>query len=232
MDTTLTINGALEMTLKDALMIYRTKDGRAAYVTHHEIASGQLGPATTLTGSFIQELSEQLRKRVKMEVLPLNVLARTQDAIVWWTPAQRRRMFFTNVDGEKVAGLSGKTYPQPALVWMAQNGNLTIRALAKSERPDERTPLFVAPYWNVNDQGDVCLGDSPTPDTATTKNLKQWEDGFFASKFSHPNATRLVRGAGLYHDFLKSIQADETFPTHTLIEAKQTLGQIIAGGND
>jgi PRTRC genetic system protein B len=231
MDTTLSITGAIEMALHDALMIYRTNDGRAAYVTHHNVANGQLGPATPLTGDFIKELSEQLRKKIKMEVLPANVLARTQDCIVWWTPAQSRRMYFTNIEGEKVEGLSGHSYPQPALVWMARNGDdLSIRALASSARPAEDTPLYVAPYWNVSDDGGVCLGDSPTPDTATTHNLDEWVSGFFKSKFSHPNATKIVKGAGLYHSFLKSIQSDGIgFPVTHLIDAKQTLGQFIGG---
>lgn len=227
MNTALSINGSIEMALKDALMIYRTGDGRAAYVTHHNVANGQLGPATALTGEFLNELSEQLRKRVKMEVLPANVLARTNEAIVWWTPAEKRRMFFT--DAEEMESVSGLEFPHPALVWMANDGDLSVRALLASERPTASTRLFIAPYWNVSDNGLVCLGDSPTPDTATTANLDQWVDGFFASKFSHPNATKLVQGGGRYHHFLKNIAVRDEFPVSNLIDAKQTLGQFIGG---
>lgn len=230
MDTNLQINGSIEMTLRDALMIYRIDNGHAAYVTHHNVANGQLGPATPLTGKFLDELAEQLRKRVKIEILPPYVLARTHDTIVWWTPATARRMYFTNIEDEKVEGLSGHVYPQPALVWMVRRRDLLVRAMASSARPHESTPLSIAPYWNVSDSGIVCLGSAKTPDTATAKNLDAWVDGFFKSKFSHPNATKIVRGVGLYHEFLKSLQgASIYFPIQCLIDAKQTLQQFIGG---
>jgi PRTRC genetic system protein B len=230
MNTTLDINGSIEMALSDALMIYRTKDGRAAYVTHHNVTNGQLGAATALTGQFLNDLQEQLRKRIKMELLPENVLARTNEAIVWWTPAQKRRMFFT--DAEEMATVSGLEIPQPALVWMVNGDDLTIRALLTSERPTATTPLYIAPYWNVSSSGDVCLGDSPTPETVTTANLDAWVDGFFASRFSHPNAAKLIKGAGRYHTFLNTIARFDEFPTMVLIDAKQTLSQFIGGYED
>jgi hypothetical protein len=44
-------------------------------------------------------------------------------------------------------------YPQPALLFDVMGGNLRIRALGSSGRPNADTPLFRAPYWNVNDGG-------------------------------------------------------------------------------
>jgi PRTRC genetic system protein B len=50
--------------------------------------------------------------------------------------------------------------------------------------------IFRAPYWNVNDGGSVCLGDTRTPDSGGAASLKQWETVFFESMFTHQNAQK------------------------------------------
>lgn len=233
MNTNIEINGGIEMKLSDALLIY-TADSRAAYVTRHSIANGQLGPAKPLSEDFLTKLSEELERRVKLEVLPEKVLVRTPNTIVWWTPARRRKMYFTASDEDKVANLSGKLYAHPALIWMVTGHSLTIRALASNDRPTETTKLYRAPYWNTGDSGLVCTGDMKRPDTTTARTIDQWEDGFYASRFSHPNATKLVEWPKPYIDFLRNVLLEDdgcpAFPTEHLVDAKQTLEQFIGGG--
>lgn len=57
-------------------------------------------------------------------------------------------MFFRGTD-ENARTLSGKRFPQPALVWRVTGQDLFLRALKHSRRPTGETQLMVALYWNV-----------------------------------------------------------------------------------
>lgn len=231
MNTTLDITEAIDLKLTDALMVY-TQNGKASYVTHHAVTSGQLGPAKPLTDEFLTKLSEELERRVKVEILPEKVLVRTPHTIVWWTPERRRRIYFTTSHGdEPTADLSGHFYQHPALVWMVTGHALVIRALATNDRPTETTPLYLAPYWNTSEDGHVCLGDMKRPDTTTARTIDEWEEGFFASRFTHPNATKLLKWSQPYISWVRSeLLHVPFFPTQYLVDAKQTLEQFIQKG--
>jgi PRTRC genetic system protein B len=129
--------------LREALLVYG--DSQKSFITRHEIAGGDktpptLGPAQPLTVGFVESLVRSLHGSVAAEVLPENVLAKGDRMVVWWTPAQRRQMFYKNSEG-KCAALNGRTFPQPALVWKVANGELSIRALGESRRPAPRRSL-------------------------------------------------------------------------------------------
>lgn len=228
MKTAVTISGAVTMQLSEALLIYRDQQG-GSYVTRHQVVNGAMGPAQLLTSEFLLQLSEELNKSMELEILPPNVLARTQDTIVWWTPATRRRMFFTaDSTKDQAHKLSGKPFPQPPLVWMVRDNDLYVRAMENSERPKADTPLFVSPYWNVSESGLVCTGNMTTPDTRSAEGITIWVDGFFSSNFSHPNNPKVTSFPGGYIALALAIsEHDQQFPTKYLINAKQTLGQFI-----
>lgn len=46
----------------------------------------------------------------------------------------------------------------PPLLWLANKQNLVIFALASDRRPTEKTMLYHAPFFNVYDNGSVCMG--------------------------------------------------------------------------
>jgi len=226
---TVSIKSATTMQLAEALLIYRSRAEQDTYVTLHPVTQGQLGPAQPLTHDFLTALAKTLSKELVVEVLPPNILARAQDVIVWWTPASRRPMFFTDnrLDKEQTAELSGQIYPHPPLVWMVRGDNLYVRALATEDRPGSTTPLMVAPYWNVSANGLVCCGDMTTPDTSSVDGIPTWESGFFNSKFSHPNTPKPVNYPGGYLPSLIYCMDAPRYDNSLLIPAKQTLGQFI-----
>jgi PRTRC genetic system protein B len=127
--------------------------------------------------------------------LPANILAKADRMIVWWTPAQRRQMFYENSEG-KAAELNGRIFPQPPLVWRVSNGELNIRALTENKRPEGSTKLAVAPFWNLSDDGRVCTGTMRRPDSASVAAIPAWERGFYESAFTHANVGRLTRHEG------------------------------------
>jgi Prokaryotic E2 family D len=99
--------------LREALLVYG--DSQKSFITRHEIAGGDkapptLGPAQPLTVGFVETLVRSLHGSVASEVLPENVLAKGDRMVVWWTPAQRKQMFYKNSEG-KCAALNGRTFP-------------------------------------------------------------------------------------------------------------------------
>ena len=108
---------------------------------------------------------------------------------MWWTPATTRPMYYVADKGQELTQLSGKKFPQPALVFRARPGSLDIRALASSERPSPETPMYLAPHWNVSNNGTVCLGSTKVPRDVSVKSLSRWEEAFFESEFTHANAS-------------------------------------------
>jgi hypothetical protein len=97
--------------LHDALLVYRGRSN-TSFVTRHEImeqngASPILGPAQPLTLSFIDSLVRSVRGNTKAEILPDNILAKTDRMIAWWTPRRHRVMFYKNSEG-KAQSLNGK----------------------------------------------------------------------------------------------------------------------------
>jgi len=163
------------------------------------------------------------------EVLLENILAKSDTMIAWWTPAQRRQMFYQNSEG-KVAELNGRTFPQPPLIWRVDSGDLMIRALTENKRPQAVTKLAVAPFWNLSDNGRVCTGSMRRPDGATISSVADWEHGFYESAFTHANVGRLTRHPDGFEGLWSQLAAKRRpFPRETLIVLPQTLAQFIRG---
>jgi PRTRC genetic system protein B len=218
--------------LHEALLIYR--DRQSSFITRHDVTTRKdapptLCPAQPLTVAFIESLTRSLSGSVQAEVLPANILAKADRMIVWWTPARCRQMFFENSEG-KAAKLNGCIFPQPPLLWRVSNGELSIRALTESKRPDSSTKLAVAPYWNLSDDGRVCTGTMRRPDSASVASIPAWERGFYESAFTHANVGRLTRHEGGFDGLWSELTSKrQKFPVETLIALPQTLTQFVRG---
>jgi PRTRC genetic system protein B len=218
--------------LREALLVYG--DRQTSFVTRHQVAASEkgsptLGPAQPLTVAFIESLVRSLSGSSAAEVLPENILAKGDQMIAWWTPGQRRQMFYENSE-DKAAHLNGGTFPQPPLVWHVSRGNLTIRALSQSKRPDAKTKLAVAPFWNLSDDGRVCTGSMRRPDGAAVATIPKWETGFYESAFTHANVGRLTRHSGGFEGLWSELAGKrKPFPGETLIVLPQTLAQFVRG---
>ena len=91
------VGGSEALTLKGALLVYQGKS--RSFVAWHEARNAEqgapfLGEAQQLTTEFVHSLAQGLGSRIPVEILPENVLVRTAEAVVWWTPAAHRTMFF------------------------------------------------------------------------------------------------------------------------------------------
>ncbi len=224
--------------LREALLIYQSTDRNqwesgATFVTHHPVTvNGNkkrgLGPANPLTVDFVRSLMHSLGGYIPVEFLPDQVIARTDRTLAWWTPAQKRPMFFGDTQGD-LQGVNGRVFPQPALVWLTLDGALSVRALKENRRPQPETTLAVAPYWNLYEAGDVCLGSMRAPKVSEVASIPQWEKSFYESAFTHGNVGRLTRHPGGFEGLWKGLVGRNKFPVDTLIELPQTVEEFLVG---
>jgi hypothetical protein len=121
-----------------------------------------------------------------------NAVAFAQHSIMSGIGAQRGDLLQRNVEYH----LHGRIFPQPPLVWRVADGQLKIRALTQNKRPESKTKLAVAPYWNLSDNGTVCTGSMRRPESASVAAISDWERGFYESAFTHANVGRLTRHKG------------------------------------
>lgn len=240
MNTGVDMGASQRFMLQHALMIYGAGSpspfasaGGGAYVTIHDVEHQdedppRLGPARPADLEFLRKLTEGLQANVPPEVLPDYVLCRTPDTIAWWSPRVRRPMFFN--EGSELEAVSGKTFPQPALVWKIVGQSIYVQAMAINERPAADTPLFKAPYWNTNNDGRVCLGSMRRPGAVGVDSLRQWEEGYFGSLFTGQNGGGELAKGGLVKLWAELADTRRQFPVRRLIPAEQTLGEFVRGG--
>jgi PRTRC genetic system protein B len=217
--------------LREALLVY-AENRNATFITRHAVAlhhdaAPTLGPARPLTVGFVESLVRSLGGETNAEVLPENVLARTERMLCWWSPFQPRQMFYENAEG-KAAALNGRIFPQPPLVWRVADGELKVRALLENKRPSSSTQLAVAPFWNLSESGQVCTGSMCRPAGASVSSIPEWEKGFYESAFTHANIGRITRHAGGFEGLWSSL-ADKRkcFPVDSLVVLPQTLVQLV-----
>jgi PRTRC genetic system protein B len=219
------IGSELELKLYQAVLLYRNDHKNRVMATVHGVVQKAtdgtplLGAGELLSMAALRELTKQLGTTCPAEYLPDNIISRTPELIAWWTPAAIRPMFFR--EGSELGSLSGKLFPHPALLFVVRDGALFVRALPTSERPQARTKLSAAPYWNIDANGAVCAGTMRTPKSLTVGSIAAWQQAFFQSEFTHPGgAGRLTRRKGGTAALWKSLAGKKTFPRSALIETE------------
>jgi len=187
-----------------------------------------LGPGSLLTTSFLQQLTSRLRIPAKALLLPENVLAYTSELVIWWTPPRLHPMYFSE-GAEDRRAIHGRICPHPALVWKVYRGRLFVRALSTPVRPQAKTPLMVAPYWNTSPlTGDVCEGSMPRPNHTDLRSLLEWEEGFFNSRFTHPSGMGvLTLHPGSFIGLWTELAGVQEFPVSYLAPSQQKLEDFI-----
>jgi PRTRC genetic system protein B len=225
------------LTLDAAVLIYRGASGSALATLHdvHQVdGEAVIGAGQPMTPRKAIELSRALLKRVAHGgFMPANVLYMSGDLILWWEPPARRHITFRVGEAQAEqfgGGERGETVPHPGLIFAASARVWSVWAVKGRERPTPQTPLYQAPYFNVNGQGQICQGNVPRPEGTTIDKIQVWNDAFFRSYFTHPNvAGKLVKHPGgayaLWRDLLDG--RFERFPERSLVPTKSTLAALL-----
>lgn len=189
-----------------AIVLYSVRQANSltnnedAIATQHRIEIDEhgprLGPGKIVTMPMVKTLLEEMHQ-APLTYVPETVVALGQDSFAWYVPASVRRMYFTprSDQDQALAVFDSKEIAQPALLFVARRGkNLSVYALREDKRPDFKTELMWAPYWNVFRDHRVCIGSMTLPKKITPAESGAWTDAFFRSNFS-------TAETGFYHSY-------------------------------
>jgi len=222
---------------KSALVFYETIGTNTdVYVEHFDMDSnGTPINAHPLTVKEANVLAKALKTDEENSktflkpkgILPTNILhinPSEKGTVLWYTKTQQRQIYF--VDS---LGISNGKAQVPPMLWFANKSSLTVFALASDRRPTEKTPLHYAPFFNIYEKGNVCMGtvSIDIKNSASVEEFIQaWEHYFFNSYFSHSLCENLTKKniVNLWKDL---INTDKPFPKEVLKKNSKTLKNLL-----
>ncbi|RKT01769.1 PRTRC system protein B [Chryseobacterium defluvii] len=224
---------------KCALVVYEA-EGRQndIYVEHFDMDSnGNPINAHPLTIKEAEILSKALQIEQEKEngflkpktLLPTNILSldpsTEKGTVIWHTKAQLKQLFFV----ESLGIPNGKAHVPP-LLWKANKHKLSLFALKSNRRPSERTKLFHAPFFNVYNNGSVCMGTvhiDIKKSTSVEEFIQGWEHYFFNSYFSHLLESGSHIKGNCVSLWKRLIKQGASFPSDVLMPNHLTLKNIL-----
>ena len=224
---------------KCALVFYESKGTNPdVYVEHFDMdKNGSPINAHPLTEREAKLLARALQTEKNKDsaflksngILPTNILHinpnNDKGAVLWHTKAQRRQMYFVN--GLDVpCGVA----QVPPMIWYANKNSLTVFALASDRRPTEKTPLYSAPFFNIYEDGKVCMG-SVAVNIKNSSSIEEftaaWEDYFFNSYFSHLLGSDSPIKGNCVNLWEELILTGKPFPKEVLKKKNKTLKNLM-----
>ena len=223
-----------------ALVFYQNDDrNKETYVEYFDMdKNGNPINAHPLTEREAKELLKALTINTQKEknqdflkpkgILPTHILhinPSENGSVLWFTKSMKRQLYFT----ENLEIPNGMA-EVPAMLWLANKRNLKIFALSSNLRPTEKTSLFYAPFFNVYEDGNVCMGtvDVNIQNSNSLEEFtKKWEDYFFNSYFSHlMNEHNPIKGncVSLWKNL---VGTDNSFPKEVLKNANRILKNLL-----
>lgn len=195
------------LALTRALLIY--ENASDAYISEHKVVKGEIRAGKVLSEPVLKKLLAKLSPG--LTYLDERTLYHSGTEMAWFEPAQSRVMFFDTHD-PFLNSLSGGTFPQPPLVFIAVRRGLYVHACLAPDRPRPETTLAVAPYYNVS-RGSVCLGSG----NLKSRDLQGYSDAFWNTAFTHGTNSLLAQNwPGSYGELWAHVRDQGAFPLHTL----------------
>ncbi len=223
---------------KSALVFYQTQGPNAdTYVEHFDMDRNgnpinahplTIREAHVLAKALDTQKEESLAFLKPNGVLPTNVLhinPGEKGSVLWYTKAKEQTLFFI----ESLGIPNGKACV-PTLLWFANKQGLRIYALTTCKRPTEKTSLYHAPFFNVYDNGNVCMG-TVNVDIKKSASLLEfiatWESCFFNSYFSHLMQNHYPVKGNCVSLWKKLINTGQPFPQEVLVKNGKTLKNLL-----
>ena len=223
-----------------ALVFYQNDErNKDTYVEYFDMnKNGNPVNAHPLTEREAKELLKALTINTQKEknqdflkpkgILPTHILhinPSENGSVLWFTKSMKRQLYFT----ENLEIPNGMA-EVPAMLWLANKRNLKIFALSSNLRPTEKTELFYAPFFNVYEDGNVCMGTVDVKiqnSTSLEEFTKKWEDYFFNSYFSHLMNEHNPINGNCVNLWKSLINTEKQFPKEALKQANRTLKNLL-----
>jgi len=207
-------------------------------ITVHDIKEAPtgsvIGVGRLMSESDKQEMRDFLNGEdgIKSQWLPENLMMINSTRMVWYVPAQKRRMYFS---GDKGKGVSFEVW-YPSLVFNFNGKKLRVAAYAGQGRPKQTQPLYHAPIWNVYRETHLCNGNADTTNIISVDAMKVWEDAIFNTVFSHSNHANVIaaikgnkKDDRAYMRFIKSkVKSGEKMTTKEMTPLCKTLEEWVS----
>jgi PRTRC genetic system protein B len=229
--TQLAANGS-SLKLVQAILLYSRDSGAGnGYVTINPVrienGNAVIGAGQAASRAALVDALDQLAGRALTQSLfHPRVLARGPDYAVWYVKPGKRHLAF---DHRSLGGKKAGVCPLPGLVFFLARGTWFVFAYKGKGRPSERTRLYRTPFFNVWEEGRVCVGNIDLPKLGVSTPIEEWEDAFFGTWFTHPNMApeQLLHGGANPTKLWKALLAGkhESFPSPLLKRLDMTLGQ-------
>jgi PRTRC genetic system protein B len=229
-----------QCSLKAAMLIYQRtgndgSEGGIATVHHVLNVQGKpvLAPGRHMTVDDYENLVLVLNPAAdRYKWRDDDVLFESPKCTIWWTAPKAQGVFF-KVPGTVLENAKGAA-PMPGLIWVMTGGsNLDVYAYKGGTRPTKKTQLYQAPFFNVNESGDVCLGNASLPNRRASNYLQRVEASFFASYFTHPSVAegRLIEGHEPHQFWREMLDGKyKTFPEDVLVKLDSVAGDLMPDG--
>ena len=106
----------------------------------------------------------------------------SQTTIMWFQPPMRRKLYFS-----KQLKLENNAYNLPGLIFLVHDKDLYVFAYKGKSKPTNDTVVFKAPFYNMYEDGSVCMGNTKDvmPKTELIVEIARWDRRFFNSRFDH-----------------------------------------------
>jgi len=222
---------------KSALLIYQSQQGKKIYVESFRMdkngcpidphpltinESKTLSRALDVSGGYRENFLRPCG------LIPRNVLYFNQGmdgCAIWYSPAIKVPLLFN-----ESLGIPNGTAWLPPLLWKADRHELYIYALSKNKRPHNAAVLFHAPFFNLYEDGRVCMGTVKIniPSSASLEDfIERWQAYFFGSYFSHLISGESPVKGNIVQLWQNLICSETKFPIDTLKQHHITLNKLI-----
>ena len=223
---------------KSALVFYETIGTETdMYVEHFDMDSNgtpvNAHPLTVKEAEILAKALQTDEERSKAflkpkGILPTNILhinPSENGSVMWFTKSMKRQLYFTeNLE------ISNGIAEVPAMLWLANKRSLAVFALTSNRRPTEKTKLYHAPFFNVYENGKVCMGtvDVNIQKSASVEEFtEKWENYFFNSYFSHLMNEHNPINGNCVNLWKSLINTEKSFPKETLKNVNRTLKNLL-----
>ena len=166
-----------------------------------------------------------LRSRGIMPGKVLYVNPQLTGFAVWYTPPQEVPLFFAPALG--IRSGRGKV---PAMIWKADRNELKVYALKGNRKPCSRTKLYHAPFFNIYQDGRVCMGTvriAVNEDVRLEDFMVQWENYYWNSYFSHLLSDFNPVTENIVQLWQAQVSTANPFPTQLLKTTNYTLQHLL-----
>lgn len=222
-----------------AMVVYQSKEKvNVTYIEHFDMDKNgnpinahplTVREAKTLVRALNTDINENKTLLNCKGILPTNILRvdpRENGSVVWFTKIRKVKMHFV----DKLEIPSGVA-EIPALLWYASKNVLRVFALTSNRRPNEKTFLFHAPFFNMYKDSHVCMGtvNVNIKKTISVEEFIQiWEDSFFNSYFSHLINEHNPIDGNCVNLWKELVGTNKAFPKVVLKKTGQTLKDLLS----